>query len=164
MSPSSLKYKLDDYENPSAAFSAAMTDSMFACMALALNDILAEKIPVYAYEFSDRAAPSYSGFTTFPLLAAHTHELAYIFPGFRGGSNVQLTLNPLQEELSKQMVDYFTNVAALPLEKHEWSRFNRKKTNIMTFALPRARMVSDQFAKVHHCAFWDQTSTYSTSR
>jgi para-nitrobenzyl esterase len=75
------EYPLDAYENPSAAFAAAVTDSMFACTARAMNRVLGRHVPVHAYEFSDQTAPSYVGPTTFPLLAAHTLELPISFPG-----------------------------------------------------------------------------------
>lgn len=154
------EYPLDRYDSPSEAFAAASTDSMFACTGLAMSRALADKIPVYAYEFGDRTAPSYVGPTTFPLLAAHTYELAYVFPGFRGGGDAQVRLNPLQEKLSDEMVGYFANVAQLPLREAEWSHFNPDQNNFMTFALPKSRMVSNRFADVHYCAFWDRAGVY----
>jgi para-nitrobenzyl esterase len=133
---------------------------MFACTGLAMNRALTDKIPVYAYKFSDGTAPSYVGPTAFPLLAAHTYELSYIFPGFRGGADVTVRLNRLQEKLSDEMVGYFANVAGLSARENEWPRFDLKRDNIMTFALPQARLVSGRFAEFHHCAFWDRTGTY----
>jgi para-nitrobenzyl esterase len=133
---------------------------MFACTGLAMNRALTDKIPVYAYKFSDGTAPSYVGPTAFPLLAAHTYELSYIFPGFRGGADVTVRLNRLQEKLSDEMVGYFANVAGLSARENEWPRFDPKRDNIMTFALPQARLVSGRFAEFHHCAFWDRTGTY----
>ncbi len=153
------EYPLSRYESASEAFAAAATDSMFACTGLALNRSLADKIPVYAYEFSDGTAPTYVGPTTFPLLASHTYELAYIFPGFRGGADVTVKLNPLQEKLSDQMVDYFAHVSDLP-SRTEWRRFNAKSDEVMTFKLPGAEMVSGRFAEFHRCGFWDRTNTY----
>lgn len=154
------EYPLSDYDNPSEAFAAALTDSMFACTARAMNQALSGKIPVYAYEFSDRTAPSYVGPTSFPLLAAHTYELSYIFPGFRGAGDVHVTLNPLQEELSRQMVSYFAHVSNLAQSDAAWTSFDVTKDNYMTFAPPKASMVSTKFAHVHHCSFWDESGTY----
>jgi para-nitrobenzyl esterase len=115
---------------------------------------------VYAYEFTDGTAPSYVGPTTFPLLAAHTYELSYIFPGFRGGADVTVKLNPLQEKLSDEMIGYFANVAQLAAGEPKWSRFDPKQDNFMTFVLPESRIVSGRFADFHHCAFWDRTGVY----
>ncbi len=153
------EYPLTRYDSASEAFAAAATDSMFACTGLALNRALADRIPVYAYEFSDGTAPTYVGPTTFPLLASHTYELAYIFPGFRGGADVTVKLNPLQEKLSDQMVDYFAHVSDLA-SRPEWRRFDAKSDEVMTFKLPGAEMVSGRFAAFHRCGFWDRTNTY----
>jgi para-nitrobenzyl esterase len=95
-----------------------------------------------------------------PLLAAHTYELSYIFPGFRGGADVTVKLNPLQEKLSDEMIGYFANVAQLAAGETKWSRFDPKQDNFMTFILPKLRMVSCHFADFHHCAFWDRTGVY----
>lgn len=154
------EYPLSAYDNSSEAFAAAATDSMFACTGLAMSRALADKIPVYAYEFRDRTAPSYAGATSFPLLAAHTYELAYVFPGFRGGGDAHVELNPLQEKLSDQMVGFFSNPAGMSSREKEWPRFDPKQNNIMTFALPEGRIVSGKFAETHHCAFWDQKEIY----
>ncbi|MDY0977192.1 carboxylesterase family protein [Massilia sp. CFBP9012] len=154
------EYPLANYNSPSEAFAASATDSMFACAGRAMSRALADKMPVYAYEFSDRTAPSYVGATTFPLMAAHTYELAYVFPGFRGGGDAQVLLNPLQEKLSDEMVDYFANLASLPGSAGNWPRFDPAKDNVMTFVLPHARVISGQFADTHHCAFWDRSGSY----
>ncbi|RYG28328.1 hypothetical protein EON81_28710 [bacterium] len=153
-------YPLRDYDSPSEAFAAASTDSMFACTGLAMSRALADKIPVYAYEFGDRTAPSYVGPTTFPLLAAHTYELPYIFNGFRGGGYAEVALNPLQDKLSDEMVGYFANVSELPSKEAEWPRFDPARENVMAFTLPASRVVSGRVANAHHCEFWDQTGTY----
>lgn len=154
------EYPLKNYDNPSEAFAAAATDSMFSCPARALNRSLADKIPVYAYEFSDRTAPSYISATTFPLLAAHTFELAYVFPGFHGGSDIHISLNPAQEKLSQEMVGYFSGMAKMSSREQSWPRYSAKSDNFMTFALPKARMVSGHFADTHHCEFWDKQGLY----
>ncbi|TCM07400.1 carboxylesterase family protein [Sphingomonas sp. PP-CC-3G-468] len=154
-----LEYPLDRYDSPSEAFAAAATDSLFACTGRTLNRWLADKIPVYAYEFSDGTAPTYVAPTTFPLLASHTYELAYIFPGFRGGADVTVKLNPLQEKLSDQMVDYFAHVSDLP-SRTEWNRFDAKRDEVMSFKLTGAKMESGKFAAFHRCDFWDRSGTY----
>ncbi|UCJ16143.1 carboxylesterase family protein [Pseudomonas sp. MM211] len=154
------EYPFENYDSPSEAFAAAATDSMFACTGLQMSRVLADKIPVYAYEFGDRTAPSYVGPTSFPMLAAHTYELPYLFPGFRGGGDMQVKLNLLQEKLSDQMVAHFSNVAAVAGKQSDWPRFDPRQDNVMTFALPTAKVVSGRFADTHHCEFWDQTGVY----
>ncbi|MCU6684859.1 carboxylesterase family protein [Leclercia sp. H6W5] len=154
------EYPLSNYENPSEAFAATVTDSLFSCPARALNQALSDKIPVYAYEFSDRTAPSYIGPTTFPLLAAHTFELAYLFPGFHGASTTRTKLNPLQEKLSADMVSYFVAMEKMTSRKDAWPQFRSQRDNYMTFALPTGTMVLGRFSDDHHCAFWDQQGIY----
>jgi len=154
------QYPVAHYASPSEALASAATDSLFACTGRAMNQALSDKIPVYAYEFSDRTAPSYVGPTSFPMLAAHTYELSYVFPGFRGVGNVHVELNPLQEKLSDQIVSYFANVATLVRNDHAWSPYDPRRDNFMNFALPEATMVSGRFAQTHHCSFWDQAGTY----
>ena len=153
------EYPLDRYDSPSEAFAAAATDSMFACTGAAMHRTLAGRIPVYAYEFSDATAPSYVGPTSFPLLASHTYELAYIFPGFRGGADVTVRLNPLQEKLSDQMIDLFAHVATLP-GRADWPRYDAARDNVMTFKLPAAELVAGRFVTFHRCAFWDRANIY----
>lgn len=94
------------------------------------------------------------------MLAAHTYELSYVFPGFRGVGNVQVELNPMQEKLSDQMVSYFTNVAKLASTDHAWSRYDPGTDNVMTFVLPEANMVPGRFSQTHKCGLWDQSGTY----
>lgn len=154
------EYPLHQYDNASEAFAAASTDSMFACTGLAMSRALADKMPVYAYEFADRTAPSYVDPTSFALLAAHTYELAYVFPGFNGGGDAKVELNPLQEKLSDEMVGYFSNLAGMGAREADWPRFDPTKDDVMSFELPKARMVSGRFAQAHHCGFWDQKGIY----
>ena len=112
-----------------------------------MSRALSDKTAVYAYEFSDRTAPSYVGPTTFPMLAAHTYELSYVFPGFRGVGNVQVELNPMLEKLSDQMVNYFTNGAKLASTDHAWTRYDPDTDNVMTFIVPEATWCSAGFPR-----------------
>jgi para-nitrobenzyl esterase len=154
------EYALEGYNTPGEAFAAAATDSMFACPALAMDRLLTGKIPLYAYEFNDGTAPSYVGPTTFPLLAAHTYELAYVFPGFHGGADAVVKLNSLQEKLSDEMVNYFTSLSQMSSREAEWPRFDPRQENMMTFILPTSKLVSGRFSDFHHCTFWDRAGIY----
>lgn len=149
------EYPVSEFSSPGAAYAAAITDSLFACPGLALNNLLAGRIPLYAYEFADDTAPSYIDPVTFPLLAAHTSELSYIFNGFSGANPARTALNPLQQSLSKEMVSLFVG-GNLP----EASRYDPVRQNVLTYQLPRGRVVEGRFAKNHHCVFWDKTGAY----
>lgn len=154
------EYPLERYDSASEAYSAAVTDSLFSCPGRAAQTALAAKIPVYAYEFSEGTAPSYAAPTTFPLLAAHTLELPYLFPGFRGGGDAKVILNPLQEKLSSEMVGYFSAASRLGRTASPWERYRPAEENVMNFALPRGEMVKSRFSKFHRCAFWQTTGIY----
>jgi para-nitrobenzyl esterase len=69
------EYPTSEYNSPSEAYSAAVTDYLFACPGRMVDEWASAKTAVYAYEFADRTAPSYLNPTTFPLGAAHTYEL-----------------------------------------------------------------------------------------
>jgi para-nitrobenzyl esterase len=155
------EYPADHYNSPSEAYAAAATDYLFACPALLVNRLAAAKTTVYAYEFADRTAPSYLGPTTFPLGAAHTYELPYLFPGFHGGlSGISVKLNPLQEKLSDEMVRYWTTVGAAP-RWNGWPRYDAGQQNILRLMLPKGQVIhAERFAMDHHCGFWDQTGVY----
>ena len=155
------EYPLDDYNSPSEAYAAAATDYLFSCPALMVNRWASQATSVYAYEFADRTAPSYLKPTTFPLGAAHTYELPYVFPGFHGGAlGVPVALNPLQEKLSDEMVRYWTT-ASEASQWREWPRYAPEQQNVLRLMLPQSTVLrSGRFAKDHHCGFWDQAGIY----
>ena len=103
-------YPLDRYGGSvPLAYSAAVTDGVFACVADRMSDDLAATDPVYAYEFNDRSAPAPDSLRTlpFPVGASHSFELRYLFDV--GGAP---PLNPAQQALSDQMIDYWSEFVA----------------------------------------------------
>jgi para-nitrobenzyl esterase len=155
------EYPVDDYNSPSEAYAAAATDYLFSCPALMVNRWASQATTVYAYEFADRTAPSYLKPTTFPLGAAHTYELPYLFPGFRGGTaGIPVTLNPLQEKLSDEMVRYWTSASGASQWK-DWPRYAPDQQNVLRLMLPQSQVLrAGRFTKDHHCGFWDQAGIY----
>ena len=56
------RYPLARYDgNTALAYSAAVTDGVFACIADRIADGLGRGAPVFAYEFRDRGAPAIRG-------------------------------------------------------------------------------------------------------
>lgn len=155
------EYPIEDYQSPSEAYAAAATDYLFSCPALMIDKWASEKTTVHAYEFNDRTAPSYIPPTTYPLGAAHTFELAYIFPGFHGGKlGSPVRLNSFQEKLSDEMVRFWVS-ASRASEWTDWSRFEGGHPGIMQFTLPENQRISaTEFAKRHHCDFWNSMGVY----
>ena len=90
----------------SLAYSAAVTDGVFACVADRLADSLGRNAPVYGYEFDDAHAPAPVPLrhAPFPLGASHSLELRYLFNV--GGAP---PLDPAQRVLSDQMISYWSH-------------------------------------------------------
>jgi hypothetical protein len=88
-----------------------LTDSSFSCPALGTDDLAAGS-GVYGYEFSDPNPPNDFGVHfTFPLGAAHSTELQYVF----GRIPLLDTVPPFksaQLALSNQFIGYWTRFAA----------------------------------------------------
>ena len=148
------EYAPEKYSTPAEAYAAVITDAWFAVPAYNVNNALYRKMPVYAYEFDDRTAPIYLE-TSFKQGAAHTYEIPYIFKGFHGSSKLSTKLNPAQEKLSREMINYWANVSKLPKQKN-WQPYNPAKENFMRFTLPKSAMFEKSFAKVHHVEFWNK--------
>ena len=75
-------YPLEHYGGSAAlAYSAAVTDGVFACVADRMSEQLAATNPVYSYEFNDPAPPTPDPLRTlpFPVGASHSLELRYLF-------------------------------------------------------------------------------------
>lgn len=127
--------------NASRAYAAAVTDSSFACVA----DQLSHSLPsVWRYDFTDATSPAATGVPApFPLGAAHTFELPYLFD--LDGHPAALT--PAQKSLSDQMVDAwaaFVHGSPLPT----WPA-----GSVVTLAADGLHP-DPAFATDHHCPFW----------
>jgi para-nitrobenzyl esterase len=143
-------YPLSRYDSVPLAYSAAVTDGVFACVSDRMADVLARNEPVYAYEFNDRDAPVPDPFRQlpFPVGASHSLELRYLFDV--GGTPPPL--DAAQQALSEQMIDY-------------WSRFvttgspraadqpNWPERELMSLQPDGSRIVTT-FEETHQCPFW----------
>lgn len=151
------RYPLADYDGSAPlAYSAAVTDSMFACVDDRIAQEMGRTGPVYAYEFTDRQAPTPDPFRTlpFPVGASHSLELRYLFDV--GGAPA---LTPPQQQLSNQMIDYWSSFVrsgdpategqpAWPELGHDPSAGNRLSLN------PDGVSVVTDFDQAHQCQFW----------
>ncbi len=152
------KYPLSRYRSPDLAFSAVSTDSSFSCPALGADE-LAVGSGVYAYEFSDPNPPNDFGVKfTFPLGAAHSTELQYVFgriPFF----DTTPPFKPAQLALSNQFIGYWTRFATSGNPNGrgavQWPRFARNKSRIQEL-IPSAIApeTGAKFSAFHKCAFW----------
>jgi para-nitrobenzyl esterase len=104
------EYPLASYPSPDLAYAAVLTDSEFSCPAL-LADSLASPSRVYAYEFSDPNPPQDIPITfSFPLGAAHSTELQYVFQRIPFLDSVP-PFTRAQLALSNLMIRYWTHFA-----------------------------------------------------
>ena len=151
----SARYPLSKYDGSAGlAYAAAVTDGMFACPVDAMASDLAQRMPLYAYEFNDRHAPVPEPLrhTPFAPGAGHALELRYLFD--MGGAP---QLDRPQRTLAEQMVDYWSSfvtngapdVDGLP----SWPEFNPQEPQRMSLELGTPVLTSD-FAARHQCEFW----------
>lgn len=100
------RYPLTSYDSPSEALAAALTDRDWAQPTEATRQLLAQHVPVYAYEFAERDTPWFPGMprASFPAGASHMLELPYLFA-------VRYLTPAPQEKLRDLMIDHWTRFA-----------------------------------------------------
>ena len=136
------------------AYSAAVTDGVFACVADRMADVLAETEPVYAYEFNDRDAPAPDALRQlpFPVGASHSLELRYLFD-----IGDAPPLNPAQRALSDQMIDYWASSSPRDRRRPrsaDWPAVRRRDGKAVVVSARRQQGRSPTFDETHQCAFW----------
>ena len=163
------RYPLAGYASPSLA-EIAMAQGMKSCVARLLDRQWSRYVPVYAYEFDDRTAPSYFPDLSYPMRAYHTAELQYLFPLFRGGQGTSHPLNDAQQKLSDQIVDYWATFARsgdpnrgsteeLPKQLPTWQRYSAETDNFLALNSPEPKM-ADGYGKANDCALWDSVLVF----
>jgi para-nitrobenzyl esterase len=154
-------YPLSAYPSPDLAYAAVFTDSAFSCPALQA-DQLATRSGVYAYEFSDPNPPNDTGLTfSFPLGAAHSTELAYVFQRMVFFDTIP-PFTPAQLDLSNQIIGYWTRFAATGSPNGgtgagapHWPRYVPRDAQIQQLVPDAtAPQPAASFAAFHHCALW----------
>jgi para-nitrobenzyl esterase len=100
----------------------------------------------------------------FVLLASHTSDIQFLFPGWHGGilGVNSRSLNAQETKLSDQLVAAWTNFARTGnpngTRNSPWPRFTDQAgaPAILSENVPSLGTFTDaQFAASHHCAFWD---------
>lgn len=148
-------YPLDRFDGSvPAAYSAAVTDQAFACAADRMSDDLAKLDPVYAYEFNDRSvpAPEVFGHLPFQIGAGHSLEVRYLLDV--GGAQA---LNPAQQALSDQMIDYWAAFVASGSPRAD-GQPDWPAGKLMSLQPDGSRVVSS-FEATHQCPFWASMKT-----
>ena len=150
------RYPLERYGGSAAlAYSASVTDGVFACVADRMTDELAPTNDVYTYEFNDPNPPTPEPMRTlpFPVGASHSLELRYLFDV--GGAP---PLNSVQQQLSNQMIDYWTNFVKNSDPKTEgqpdWPEAGDPPAVNRLSLQPDGSRLSTEFDNEHQCGFW----------
>jgi para-nitrobenzyl esterase len=147
------EYPLYAYLTPTVAFSTLVADANFACPALQVDLWTAPRMPTFAYEFNDDAAPLPVPLPLNPPVATHTSELAYLFD--LPGATFSGTFSPDQLELAAGMRAAWASfagsgdpsIAAVP-----WPSVG-DGAHVMSL-LPPQRHLETNFSSTHHCSFW----------
>jgi para-nitrobenzyl esterase len=153
-------YPPDHYGgDASLAYSAALTDGVFSCVADRLGDSLSQRgpsAPVYTYEFDDPHAPAPKPLqrAPFPVGASHSLELRYLFNV--GGAP---PLDPAQRTLSDQMINYWSHFVADGAPKAagqpRWpAKSGDPSHNVWMSLRPGGSGVVTNFEEAHQCQFW----------
>jgi para-nitrobenzyl esterase len=162
-------YPLNAFPTPELALDRILTDPL-ECEQRAINSLFASQVPVYAYEFDDRTAPSY--FPAMPglqMLAYHTGDIQYLFPLYHGGpQGIVHQLNRQQANLSDELVAAWTNLAWTGNPNGQgnmpWPLYKPNKPNVASILsqnIPALTTFSDTaFSAAHQCNFWDSILTF----
>jgi para-nitrobenzyl esterase len=144
------EYPLSSYPVPVFALSALVGDANFACPALQVDEWTSARVPTFAYEFNDDAAPA--RYAQLPV-ATHTSEIPYLLD--LPNAPIQDPLNPDQQMLAGSMRAAWANFAASgdpSTATVPWPSFNDTGQGL-SLVTPQPQ-VDNEFAARHHCAFW----------
>jgi para-nitrobenzyl esterase len=150
------RYPLSAYPSPDLAFSALMTDWVFSCQTRDANDALSRRVPTFAYEFADEKAPEVlSPPVSFPYGSAHASELQFFWDLFTHPQPIQLS--PIEHDLAKQMVSYWTQFAKYGNPNGSgttfWPAYVGSADNLDSLVAPDPQ-VKVNFANDHECPEW----------
>lgn len=166
-------YPVEAYGNPSRALAAVVGDAgLISTAGRRTTRVLGEHIhEVYAYEFDVPDTPCPWPEVSFPYGSAHTLELPYIFPGFRGASGKHTPLSEPQQRLAREMVHYWTTFArhgtpnGVPDREGstteigrlpKWEIYKAQKDNVMLFQAAEAIRTIEGWGQRHNSDYWDQ--------
>jgi para-nitrobenzyl esterase len=148
------EYKLDQYESPTKALSAAVTDFMIACQHLKLADDMIKYNPdVWAFQFAAKSNPK----PEFDVPAwfgdignYHGVDHPYYFSNFKQPASDSTI------ELSAKLRTYLTNFARTGSPDgdgaRDWKRLSESPDTVVNVSTP---FDFNWNAKTeHHCGFW----------
>lgn len=159
------KYPLAAYESPSLA-DIAMQEGFKACTARQLDRAWSRDVPVYAYQFNDRTAPTYFPPLSYPMRAYHPAELQYLFVEFHGGQGTPKPLSAAQTKLSDELIAYWSSFAKTGVPNApgkgatpRWGRYSPARDNLQILDIPKPSTITG-YGEQYDCALWDSVVTY----
>jgi para-nitrobenzyl esterase len=158
-------YPLSAYRTPGDAWVAVGTDAN-VCRHPYLNARVSQHVPLYAYEFSDRAASWYFPALSFTHAAAHTIDIQFLFVDWHGGPlGILHALTTQEHALSRQLVATWTNFmySGNPNLKGNspWPRYTADSKVYLSQNVPQSSPITEaQFRAAHKCDFWDTVLIY----
>lgn len=148
-------YPCADTDDCRVTLAAVQTDANFAYPMTTTSAALSEKAPVYAYEYADPNAPAMKGVpdSGYPLGAYHTAELPSLF-----GTSWFAELEPAQQELSRQMIGYWSrfardgdpNAGGAP----DWRPTSAGDRFVLQLAPGEGGIEPTDFRQRHNIEFW----------
>lgn len=152
-------YPLAAYSSPEVALSAVGTDAVFACNSRVAARLLAQYVPVWAYEFNDPNAPQvFLPPAGFPYGAYHGSEVQYLFDVRASVAAPALTSSQLA--LADNMQRYWTQFA-LEADPNDgqapaWAAYQPAGSNSFQSLVPSTPQPTTgaAFAADHKCAVW----------
>ncbi|WAS90878.1 carboxylesterase/lipase family protein [Nannocystis punicea] len=145
------EYPLADHASPGAAWAKLLTDRLWARSTAEQNASLAERGPVYFYEFAEASAHDLPFAPELRTGAFHNDDVQYLL-----SDGSQLT--PAQLGLSQQMIRYWSNFAhtgdpngdGLPT----WDRFTAATPNVLALAAGEGGIRPIDHRAEHKLEFW----------
>jgi para-nitrobenzyl esterase len=150
------EYPPGAYPSPTLALSALVGDANFACPALQMDKWTSQRVPAFAYEFNDDAAPQrFAPPGAVPPVATHSSEIQYLFD--QPNAPVPGTLNPGQQALAASMRTAWASFAASGNPASAavpWPAFGGADSAQMLSLVPPQPQIETDFSSRHHCSFW----------
>jgi para-nitrobenzyl esterase len=143
-------YPTTAYPSPTFALSALVGDANFACTARQVDQWTSNRVPTFAYEFNDDAAPP--RYAPLPV-ATHTSELPYLLD--LPNAPFQTPLNAGQRQLAASMRAAWAHFAATgnaSTHAVHWPSFHHGGQDL-SLVTPKPQ-IDAGFAARHHCSFW----------
>jgi para-nitrobenzyl esterase len=148
------EYPTSSYPLPAIALSALVGDANFACTARQVDQWTSARVPTYAYEFNDDAAPA--RYARGIPVATHGAELPYLFD--LPNAPIQDPFTADQQQLAASMRAAWARFAATgdpSTPTVRWPSFRQGGRGLSL--VPPQPQIDSGFAARHHCTFWAST-------